>query len=290
MANRLRATATALLQGGAARLRVTPALSAQAAPLLQAQALACLPVSLHATTAGLLLQAQARLTAQVPSLHAQGQPLLGDAGARLVSVSRGLGLAPALIGAPLGLGWPWYSAGQAPALIGDGAGQGWTVSLASGLDAGVGPGAAHGYGRNYGDAWVAWFETWFAGDSDGYRLSALCPTVTGYHYRTDAGLVRTPMTDGVIRQRRRWTTARQELALRFVLDSEELRAAAEFWDTMGPDWFTMSLVTGRAVGPSLHTVRLIADPQVKAMTVSRHFEYLLTVETNGFNPAEGSSS
>ena len=119
----------------------------------------------------------------------------------------------------------------------------------------------------------------------------ICPTVTGYSYRTDAGLVRTPMTDGVIRQRRRWRNARATLNLRFVFDLEELAAADAFLAEVGADWWTITLLTGQGgATPVLHTVRLTADPEVRAVAGAARYEYLLTVETQGETAWAGSSS
>ena len=109
----------------------------------------------------------------------------------------------------------------------------------------------------------------------------LCPTVVGYSYRTDAGLVRTPMTDGVIRQRRQWITARQELTLRFVLSREEVIAAQAFISSVAADWWSLPLARDPGQPAALTIVRLLADPQIKLLAGSPYFEYLLSVETQG---------
>lgn len=122
-----------------------------------------------------------------------------------------------------------------------------------------------------------------------YDPARWCPTVTGYRARTDAGLSRVPMTDGVIRQRRLWRTARQELGLRFVFSREEVIAAEAFIASVGADWWPLRLALDPDDPEALTTVRLLADPEIKALNGSRYFEYLLTVETQGAVPA-GSSS
>lgn len=126
-----------------------------------------------------------------------------------------------------------------------------------------------------------------------YDPDRLCPTVTGYRYVTDAGLLRVPMSDGVIRQRRMWLNARTVLDVRFILTLDELAAAEAFLYEVGADWWTMNLVTGQAGGmPTLHTVRLLADPQVRALANAPRFELLLSVETQGETGGDdgGSSS
>ena len=109
-----------------------------------------------------------------------------------------------------------------------------------------------------------------------------CPTVTGYSYSPDAGLVRTEMTDGVVRQRRKWGTVRNVLNLRFVLTPAELAAADLFFETAGGDWFTCTMVSGLGGGtPSMHQIRLIDNPTVRAVANAQRYEYLVKVETQG---------
>lgn len=111
-----------------------------------------------------------------------------------------------------------------------------------------------------------------------------CPTVTGYSYSPDAGLVRTEMTDGVVRQRRKWGTVRNVLNLRFVLTPQELAAADLFFETAGGDWFTCALVSGlgsfEGENPVTHKVRLIDNPTVRAVANAQRYEYLIKVETD----------
>lgn len=119
----------------------------------------------------------------------------------------------------------------------------------------------------------------------------LCPTVTGYRYVTDAGLVRTSMEDGVIRQRRQWAAARLTLDLRFVLSLEEVYAADAFLAEIGPEWWTINLITGYQGGAAeLHTVRLISNPRLAAVDKTPYYEYLFTVETAPNGPQAESSS
>lgn len=109
-----------------------------------------------------------------------------------------------------------------------------------------------------------------------------CPTVTGYSYSPDAGLVRTEMTDGVVRQRRKWGTVRNVLNLRFVLTPQELAAADLFFETTGGDWFTCTLVSGLGGGTAAtHQIRLIDNPTVRAVANAQRYEYLVKVETEG---------
>lgn len=282
MANRLRATAQPLLGAGAARLTVAPALLAQGPRLLVVAALLRAPAQARVTAQPLLGAAQARLTAVVPTLRATAAPLLATAQARLVLAVHARGLAPALLGAPLGLGWPWFARGEAPALFAAASGRGSPVISGQGQCNALGMGAAGGRGRSYGDAWLAWFDAWFAADPAAHDPARLCPTVTGYRYRSDAGLSRVPMTDGVIRQRRLWTNARATLGLRFVLTLAEIEAAEAFLEAQGGDWFTLRLVTGQGGGaPALHLVRMTEDSQIRALNNLSHYELLLTVETAG---------
>lgn len=125
-----------------------------------------------------------------------------------------------------------------------------------------------------------------------YDPARICPTIVGYSYRTDAGLSRVAMTDGVIRQRRLWSNARATLNLRFVFSLEELAAAEAFLAEVGADWWPVSLITGQGGGaPALHVVRITGDPEVRALGNAQRYELLLTVETqDGLPPGDGSSS
>lgn len=114
------------------------------------------------------------------------------------------------------------------------------------------------------------------------ELSGICPTVQGYGYYPDAGLSRVEMCDGVVRQRRKWRNARMTINLRFQLTLEQMKAAEAFVTNIGSDWFTITIYTGAGgSAPSLHTVRIIKDPQIKMFNGNRNFEYLLVVETAG---------
>ena len=163
MANRLRATARPLIGTARARIAVTPAALVQTQPLLgRAGALLRLPVSLHATGLPLLGAAQVRLSVLVPTVRATGHPLLGNAQARLTTVTTGAGLGALLLGDPLGYGWPHYARGRAEGIMSTAQGQGGMIATGSGRDAGLAPAAAQGQGRILGDAWLDWFERWFA--------------------------------------------------------------------------------------------------------------------------------
>ena len=116
----------------------------------------------------------------------------------------------------------------------------------------------------------------------GCDLSKQCPTVEGFSYSPDAGLVRNEMQDGVVRQRRKWTNARIALNLRFKLSKECLISMENFLDSVGGDWWTIYLITGKSGSDAkLHTVRLIDNPKIVRLSGGRVFEYLITVETDG---------
>lgn len=136
-----------------------------------------------------------------------------------------------------------------------------------------------GIGTSLGNSWLAGIELITEGNNS-CDFTKLCPTVAGYGYTPDAGLVRTEMQDGVIRQRRRWKNARLTINLRFQLTQQCLAAADQFFVSTGSNWFTIEIITGKK-GPEreLHTVRLISDPVANMMSGQRMYEYLITVET-----------
>lgn len=116
----------------------------------------------------------------------------------------------------------------------------------------------------------------------GCNLSLLCPTVEGYGYSPDAGLNRVEMNNGLVRQRRKWTNARMTINLRFKLTKECLISFENFIESVGADWWTIYLLTGKAGSePKLHTVRLVDNPKINMLSGQKMFEYLLTVETDG---------
>lgn len=119
-------------------------------------------------------------------------------------------------------------------------------------------------------------------DIPSFPECANCPTVSGYGYSPDAGLVRTEMTDGVVRQRRKWTNARLTITLRFELKKACLLTVEEFITSVGADWWVIYLLTGKAGSEfELHTVRIVDNPKINMLSGQNMFEYLLTVETNG---------
>jgi len=116
------------------------------------------------------------------------------------------------------------------------------------------------------------------------RIGTLCPTVVGYGYAVDAGLVRTPMHTGATRQRRRWFNARHEITLRFILTVEGLAFAESFLDAVDYGWFTIGIITSAHEDGNVvvHSVRPTADPVVRAITGAHRYEFLLPVES--FDP------
>jgi len=93
------------------------------------------------------------------------------------------------------------------------------------------------------------------------------PNLSGYAYSRDAGLVRTQMQSGAVRQRRRWTVGRRTATITFPIATDMLYALEEFVNQQGPAWFTMGLVTGdnssQVAAP--HVVRITANPAYSSL-------------------------
>jgi hypothetical protein len=95
------------------------------------------------------------------------------------------------------------------------------------------------------------------------------PTVSGYGYSVDTGLLRSSVDPSSIRQVRRYDTRPARVSLRFApLGGAELRTLSAVLDRFGYGWFSLPLVTGMAggLGPTPARVRLIGDYRVEAQT------------------------
>jgi hypothetical protein len=106
-------------------------------------------------------------------------------------------------------------------------------------------------------------------DAAGYdwsRLGLPLPNWDGYGYRVDAGLIRTPMDSGHVRQRRRWTHRPHTFSLTWRVRADELQVISEVLDQHGYSGLWIPLVTGLygLREPLPHLVRVISDIEVRA--------------------------
>lgn len=106
-------------------------------------------------------------------------------------------------------------------------------------------------------------------EAAGYDWSTLglpLPNWSGYGYRVDAGLIRTPMDSGYVRQRRRWTHRPRTFGLTWSVTADELQVIEEVLDAHGYAGLWLPLVTGLygLREPLPHLVRVISDIEVRA--------------------------
>ena len=198
--------------------------------------------------------------------------IIGTVGLSVFKTLKGSGLFSPIVSDITGFGSKVYSAGkmEAPLTF-----IGYGTSTIHGSGEFIFSSVIKGYGTSSGG---------LPGDDPDVEcdLSANCPTVEGFSYSPDAGLVRSEMQDGVVRQRRKWTNARIALNLRFKLSKKCLIEMEKFIESVGGDWWTIYLITGKSGStPKLHTVRLIDNPRINRMSGGQVFEYLITVETDG---------
>lgn len=118
--------------------------------------------------------------------------------------------------------------------------------------------------------------------SDWSDLGLPAPTLPGYGYAPQAGLVRTKMSDGSRWQRVRYPAVRRAISVVYDLTRGELGSALTFIKESGYMWFTTPLVTGDSAGFAVtdHTVRVIANPKT-SRTGWDSFNLELALEDRG---------
>ena len=102
-----------------------------------------------------------------------------------------------------------------------------------------------------------------ANESDEWAAAGLPPPrVSGYSYRKDAGLMRTNMYSGLVRQRRQWDDGRRQVTLNVDLTLNELGLLMVFLDSVDYQWFSIGLVTSDNAnsGRAVHTARVMDNP------------------------------
>lgn len=89
-----------------------------------------------------------------------------------------------------------------------------------------------------------------------------CPIVTEYKYSKDAGLRRTQMESGLVRQRRRWADGRRTANVSCRIKQTQIPQIDAFLVSIQYGAFTMGLITGdnSTNTPELHTVRVKENP------------------------------
>lgn len=110
-------------------------------------------------------------------------------------------------------------------------------------------GAFSAQARAFGDQWSA------AGFPS--------PTLSGYSYAADMNVVRTKMTSGRYRQRRRWAYGWRQSKLTFRIPTGSLASLRVFLEGTRFSWFTMGMVSGDNTVAQVepHVVRVIKDPE-----------------------------
>lgn len=130
-------------------------------------------------------------------------------------------------------------------------------------------------------------DSWTAA---GYPL----PSRDGYGVTGNAGIHRTPMRSGKIRQRRKWTAGHGTADITIDLPTSLLNKFEYDVSRYGHNWFTMPMVTGGNSGVTAepHTVRIIGDVTKgelfgENISVSFPIEFIQTQRAGLSTPFDG---
>lgn len=91
-----------------------------------------------------------------------------------------------------------------------------------------------------------------------------CPSVDGFDYEVDAGLIRTPFDSGHNRQRRRYTHRPTTYSLNWRVNQSQLFALEQLVMEKGYDWLYVPMVTGQVPVwmATDHLIRFASNLQV----------------------------
>lgn len=98
-------------------------------------------------------------------------------------------------------------------------------------------------------------------------LNLPSPLISSYSYESDAGLVRTPMTKGYSRQRRKYTHNPHYFNITLRVTLTQLQSLTETINTYCYDWVYMPLTSGANGLPCCvdHIVRFISNTRSKSI-------------------------
>ena len=113
------------------------------------------------------------------------------------------------------------------------------------------------------------------------------PTIQGYGFEIDAGLLRTPMDSGTVRQRRRWKNNWHTFQLRWVVTVPQLHTLMAAIDDHGyTTGIEQRIITEAESAPTCtpYRIRIASNPQVQALQ-KNVWQVTATGEIPGFDPA-----
>lgn len=113
-----------------------------------------------------------------------------------------------------------------------------------------------------------------------------CPTIDGYSYAIDPGLIRTSFDTGTVRQRRRYFHRPHAFTLRWVVTADVLQTLTEYLNEYGYKGVYVPLVTGANGRDTAmpHLVRLVSAIQVSSQARNA-FDVSVQAEMQDYDPA-----
>lgn len=96
-------------------------------------------------------------------------------------------------------------------------------------------------------------------------LGLPAPLISGYSYRRDAGLSRTPFAAPLGESGQIRTGAVRSYQLAWGLDAEQLALAEGFLQARGFTWFEVCMASGLSPEPVAHEIRLTSDWQTATL-------------------------